>query len=105
MSEEKIERRNCKGSGDCRSSSFTASCQVRETRTIANVGIHVEHVIGNVRQKYSIPLPIHYVIKRDGEECPIIDRIVRVYCALCNVCDSVVPKKCCDDDKHNAYDL
>ena len=36
-------------------------------------------------------LPIHYIIKRDGEECPIIDWIVRACCALCNVCDSVVP--------------
>lgn len=71
-----------------------SAMEVSETRTIANVRIHVERVIGNVRQKYSIlqsTLPIHYIIKRDGEECPIIDRIVRVCCALCNVCDSVIP--------------
>ena len=68
--------------------------EVTETRTIANVRIHVERVIGNVRQKYSIlqsTLPIHYLMKREGEECPVIDRVVRVCCALCNVCDSVVP--------------
>ena len=71
-----------------------SAMEVTETRTIANVRIHVERVIGNVRQKYSIlqsTLPIDYVIKRDGEECPLVDRIVRVCCALCNVCDSVVP--------------
>ena len=71
-----------------------SAMEITETRTIANVRIHVERVIGNVRQKYSIlqsTLPIHYIIKRDAEECPIIDRIVRVCCGLCNVCDSVVP--------------
>ena len=71
-----------------------SALEVTETRTIANVRIHVERVIGNVRQKYSIlqsTLPIHYVMKREGEECPVIDRIVRVCCGLCNVCDSVVP--------------
>ena len=60
---------------------------VHETRKIANVRIHVERVIGNVRQKFSIlrsTLPIRFVTKRE-DECPIIDRIVRVCCALCNV--------------------
>ena len=50
-------------------------------------------MIGNIHQKYSIlrsTLPIQYVTKRE-DECPIIDGIVRVCCALCNVCDSVVP--------------
>ena len=68
--------------------------EVTETRAIANVRIHVERVIRSVGQKYSLlrnTLPIDYVIKRDGEECPIIDQIVRVCCALCSVCDSVVP--------------
>ena len=71
-----------------------SALEVTETRAIANVRIHVERVIGNVRQKYSIlqsTLPIHYLMKREGEECPVIDRIVRVCCGLCNVCDSVVP--------------
>ena len=51
-------------------------------------------MIGSVRQKYSIlqsTLPIDFVNKGVGEECPIIDHIVRVSCALNNVCDSVVP--------------
>ena len=71
-----------------------SAMEVQETRTIANVRIHVERVIGNVRQKYSIlqsTLPIDFVIKRVGEDCPLVDRIVRICCALCNVCESVVP--------------
>ena len=68
--------------------------EIGETRTIANFRIHVERVIGNVRQKYLIlqsTLPIDFLTKRVGEECPLIDRIVRICCGLCNVCDSVVP--------------
>ena len=65
-----------------------------ETRTIANVRIHVERVIGAVRQRYSIlkgTLPIDFVIKRDQQDTPLIDRIIWVCCALNNICDSVVP--------------
>ena len=68
--------------------------EVEKTRSIANVRIHVERVIGIVRQKYTIlqgTLPIDYVSTRAGEECLVLDRIVRISCALCNLCDSVVP--------------
>jgi len=68
--------------------------EVTETSMIANIHIHVERVIGNVIQHYSVlqstPL-IDCVIKRDGEECPLTDQIVHECCALCSVCDSVVP--------------
>ena len=70
-----------------------SALEVEETRSIANVRIHVERVIGLVRQKYTIlksTLPIQFVIKRAGEDIPVIDRIIRVCCALTNVCDSVV---------------
>ncbi len=64
------------------------------TRSIANVRIHVERVIGVVRQKYRLltgTLPLEYAVKKKEEKTPYIDKIVRVCCALCNVCDSVVP--------------
>ena len=54
----------------------------------------LEHVIGAVRQKCTIlkgTLPIDFMIKRDQEDIPLVDRIVRVCCALYNICDSVVP--------------
>ena len=68
--------------------------EVEETRTIANVRIHVERVIGSIRQKYTIlqsTLPISFVTKRTDEHVPLIDRMVRVYCTLNNLCDSAVP--------------
>ena len=68
--------------------------EIEETRSIANVRIHVERVIGCVGQKYTIlkeTLPKDFVIERASEESPLIDRIARICCALCNLCNSVVP--------------
>ena len=73
-----------------------SALEVEQTWSIANihVRIHVERVIGCVRQKFSIlqsTLPIDMLIKEAGEEFPLVDRIARVCCALCNMCTSVVP--------------
>ena len=38
---------------------------------------------------YNSTIPIQYVMSRDHP--PVIDSIVHVCCALCNVCESVVP--------------
>ena len=71
-----------------------SAVEIEETRTIANVRIHVERVIGMVRQKYSIlhdTIPIDFVLIRKGEDTPLLDRIVRICCALTNVCNPIVP--------------
>ena len=57
-------------------------------------GIEVERVIGLVRKKYTIlsnTLPMDYVILKEGQSVPILDKIVLVSCALVNFCDSVIP--------------
>jgi len=64
------------------------------TRKIANVRIHVERLIGLVRNKYSVLrsiLAYEYLIKRTGDEFALIDHVVRVCCALTNLCPPIVP--------------
>ena len=66
---------------------------VEQTRHIASVRIHVERVIGCVRQKYCIlngPLPIDFLIKRETDALSLIDKIVYVCCACVNLSESVV---------------
>lgn len=50
---------------------------VIKTRKIANVRIHVERVIGVVRQKYKIlggPLPVDYAMRWMTMECVLLIR-------------------------------
>ena len=68
--------------------------EVEQTRQIANVRIHVERLIGIIRNKYSLlsaTQPIDYVINEDENTVPTLDKIVHVCCGLINLCDSVIP--------------
>ena len=63
------------------------------SRKLSLVRIHVERVIGALKQKYTIlqgVLPIALVAGTDGSYATI-DKIVRVSC-LVNLCPSVVPQ-------------
>ena len=64
------------------------SCQ------LARVRIHIEQVIGVVRQKYTIlqsTLPVNFIMCQENESTSAIDKVVLICCALCNCCESVVP--------------
>jgi len=68
--------------------------EVEQSRAISNVRIHVERVIGLVRQKYTIlgsPLHLCFISKTSEEIEPLIDNMVRVCCCLSNLSNSVVP--------------
>ena len=67
--------------------------EVEQIRKIAHLRIHVECVIGQVRNKYTIlkdTNPIDY-LHGDEDDIPVIDKIATVCCALTNLCESVVP--------------
>ncbi|XP_052254004.1 uncharacterized protein LOC127860158 [Dreissena polymorpha] len=66
---------------------------LEETRKIANVRIHVERVIGLVRQKFTFlngTQPIDVVMTKDERGLTTIDKVAYVCCALVNMCESVV---------------
>lgn len=52
---------------------------------MSNVSLEVQ---GKSIQYFRAFCPSIYVMKGDGEECPVMDRIAR---GLCNDCDSMVP--------------
>ena len=70
---------------------------VEKTRGIANVRIHVERVIGLLRQKFTILssiLPIEFLAcdkKHEANAKPMIDRIITVTSALTNLSPGIVP--------------
>ena len=67
-----------------------------EAGWLSLVRIHVECVIGVLKQKYTIlqgtlPIPIA-LIKNDNDKTSTIDKIVTVCCACVKVCP-IVPQK------------
>ncbi|XP_067046339.1 uncharacterized protein [Acropora muricata] len=67
---------------------------VESTRGIANVRIHVERVIGLLRNKYTIlqgTLSTDYLITSEQRQVPLIDKILRVCPGLVNLCPPIIP--------------
>lgn len=71
--------------------------EVDTSRELSHVRIHVERVIGVLRQKYTIlqgTLPISLIMSHSSNaesHHSLVDMIVVVCCALCNCCPSVIP--------------
>lgn len=70
-----------------------SSNDVVRTRSIPNARIHVERVIGLVRQRYTIlggPVPMDYTMKVDESQLATLDKVAVARCALTNLSPSVV---------------
>eukprot|EP00118_Oscarella_pearsei_P021942 m.250152 g.250152 ORF g.250152 m.250152 type:complete len:107 (+) comp40311_c0_seq2:1308-1628(+) len=67
--------------------------EVDTARRLSRVRIHVERVIGSARQKYTIlssSVPLTMLRRQEGIKYSLLDKVVRVCCALCNCNDSIV---------------
>ena len=68
-------------------------CEIDQSRAISHVKIHVEQVIGVLKQKYKIfqaILPVN-LIKCSADNACTIDDIIVTCSGSCNLCPSVVP--------------
>ena len=69
--------------------------EVDWSRELSIVRIHVERVIGVLKQKFTIlqsVLPIALISDNSEDDTCTIDKIVRVCCALINLCPPIVPQ-------------
>ncbi|CAL9704626.1 unnamed protein product [Knipowitschia caucasica] len=67
---------------------------LENTRCLASLRIHIERVIGVLRQKYTVlqsTVPISFTDIDRENDVTYLDKIVSVCCALTNVSESVVP--------------
>lgn len=64
-----------------------------KSREIANLRIHVERVIGLIRNKFSILagiISIDLLTVKDGYVLPLIDKVATICCALVNISPSSI---------------
>ena len=69
--------------------------EVEYLKKLSKVRIHVERVIGPLKNKYTIlqsTLPVSLLKHKHDSEYANIDRLLTVCAALVNVCPSVVPE-------------
>ena len=67
--------------------------EVEYSQRLSKVKIHIERVIGLLKNKYTIlqsTLPVSTLKCNDGKETSLIDKIVTVCAALVNLCPSVI---------------
>ena len=67
--------------------------EVEQSKRLSRVRIHVERIIGLLKQKYHIlqgPLPVNLIKHKSDSEYATIDKILTVCGALTNLCDTVV---------------
>lgn len=67
--------------------------EVELSQQLARVRIHVERIIGLIKNKYTIlkgPLPVNVLKHKDDVDISHIDRILTVCAALCNLSQKIV---------------
>lgn len=67
--------------------------EVETSQQLSRVRIHVERVIGLMKNKYTMlkgPLPVHLLKHSDDTDVANIDKILTVCGALTNLCNKVV---------------
>lgn len=76
-----------------RGKSQLSAKEVQDSRELAVVRIHIERLIGVIKQKYTILegiLPISF-IKADAVDVSVADKLMVICCALVNLCEPIVP--------------
>ena len=69
--------------------------EVSESRELARVRIHIERLIGMVKQKHTILEGIRpiSIIKNEGDsDVTVCDKLMVIWCSLVNLCQSIVNK-------------
>ena len=69
--------------------------EVVASRELARVRIHVERLIGMVKQKFRILdgiLPVAFIKNEGGSDITVADKLMVICCALVNLCEPIVPK-------------
>ena len=68
--------------------------EVHFARKLSNCRIHVERIISQLKQKYTVfssTVPIAAIKCDDDSGLSLMDKIAVIACALCNCCASIVP--------------
>lgn len=71
--------------------------EVEYSKRIAKVRIHIERVIGLLKNEYTIlqsPILVCLLKVKSDTDCAFIDRMLLVCAALINLCPTVVPLTC-----------
>ncbi|XP_032424068.1 uncharacterized protein LOC116723350 [Xiphophorus hellerii] len=68
--------------------------EITEGKKLLSVRINMDRALGNLMQKYPIlrsTFPIKFLLTDQAVKMSTLDKIMRVTCGLCNICNSVMP--------------